>query len=503
MNRAVKCRSSKKLLISFEKNLKRDLPMKTRLFPLLASFALIVSLLPPVAVSHAAALTVTSLADNTTADGQCTLREAITNANNNAATYADCPAGSGADTISFDLSGVITVNSNLPVVTDAAGLTIDGAGQSVTISGNHLSRVILVQVGKSLTMNHLTIADGHTDTHGGGISNSGALTINDCVLSGNIAYFYGGGIINGGTLTIINSAFTSNTADKGGGIYNDSGTLTITNTTFSSNTTSSGRGGGIYAFTGTITITGSAFSGNSANLGSGGAIYNDVGTMTITSSIFSGNTANYGNGGAIYNNYSITMRLSTLTNNSAGYGGGIYNSGAYLTVANSTFSGNSASESGLNGGGLLNVDHSGATLLNNTFSGNSAAESGGSVGNASGMVTLRNTILANSLSGGNCAGTITNGGSNLEDGATCGWGSTFGSMSSTNPLLGALTGSPAYFPLNGGSPAIEKGDDPTCAAYPVEGQSQNSLLRPQGAHCDIGSVEVEFLPVFLPLIRKN
>jgi hypothetical protein len=62
-------------------------------------------------------------------------------------------------------------------------------------------------------------------------------------------------------------------------------------------------------------------------------------------------------------------------------------------------------------------------------------------------------------------------------------------MSNTNPLLGALTGSPAYFPLNAGSPAINRGDDSVCAVWPVNNQSQNGVTRPQGAHCDIGSYE--------------
>jgi hypothetical protein len=62
-------------------------------------------------------------------------------------------------------------------------------------------------------------------------------------------------------------------------------------------------------------------------------------------------------------------------------------------------------------------------------------------------------------------------------------------MSSSNPWLGVLTGSPAYFPLNAESPAIDTGDDSSCAAWPVNNQSQNGLTRPQGAHCDIGSYE--------------
>src|SRR2546421_3120029 len=44
-------------------------------------------------------ITVNSTADTLANDGQCTLREAIINANDDAATWSDCAAGSGTDTI--------------------------------------------------------------------------------------------------------------------------------------------------------------------------------------------------------------------------------------------------------------------------------------------------------------------------------------------------------------------------------------------------------------------
>ena len=216
----------------------------------------------------------------------------------------------------------------------------------------------------------------------------------------------------------------------------------------------------------------STFSGNSAGAGGGiYHIYNDSGASTISQCTFSGNNAN--NGGGIFNASDAVLSIanSTFSGNSAisGWGGGIYNTNAVMIIANSTFSGNSASDSG------------------------------GAIGKYLGTVTLSNTIVANSISGGNCGGTIANGGSNLDDGTTCGWGSASGSMSNTNPLLGALTGSPAYFPLTAGSPAIDKGDDPICAASPVNNQSQNGVTRPQGAHCDIGSYE--FVDTTPPMVQ--
>src|SRR6266540_6706343 len=89
-----------------------------------------------VRVVYAASLTVNTIDDNVTAgDGFCTLREAITNANSDSdTTNGDCSGGSGEDIISFSVSGTITLAvATLPAISDPDGLTIDGAGQSITI----------------------------------------------------------------------------------------------------------------------------------------------------------------------------------------------------------------------------------------------------------------------------------------------------------------------------------------------------------------------------------
>ena len=58
--------------------------------------------------AHAAVITVTTTTDELNADGDCSLREAITAANNDAAVDA-CVAGSGADTIEIP-AGLYTLN---------------------------------------------------------------------------------------------------------------------------------------------------------------------------------------------------------------------------------------------------------------------------------------------------------------------------------------------------------------------------------------------------------
>ena len=236
--------------------------------------------------AFAAGIVVNSLLATTAVDSNCTLREAIQNANDNAATNAECAAGSGADTITFSVSGTIKLGTQLPDITDAAGLTMDGTGQTLTISGGNVTRVLLVQAGASLTLKHLTIANGNYGYAGGGIYNLGALTITDSVFSGNSAANKGGGIYNIGTLNITNSAFSANSVTGGsisvGGIYNG-WTAAITNSTFSGNSATGGFGGGVYN-SGTLTITNSTFSGNSAT--TGGGAYSDN-SLNITNSAVS------------------------------------------------------------------------------------------------------------------------------------------------------------------------------------------------------------------------
>lgn len=58
----------------------------------------------------ASTITVNSLDDTTANDGQCTLREAITSANNNTASGAaagECAAGSGSDVIDIGVTGAM------------------------------------------------------------------------------------------------------------------------------------------------------------------------------------------------------------------------------------------------------------------------------------------------------------------------------------------------------------------------------------------------------------
>jgi len=247
-------------------------------------------------------------------------------------------------------------------------------------------------------------------------------------------YYGGGGIWNeGGTLTVINSTFSQNIAYGGGGAINNNGIynasiLTVINSTFSNN--SGGDGGGISNYGGVLNVKNSTFSNDSAN--KGGAILSS-GSIVLTNNTFSGNYANYG--GAIWA-YSLTMTNNTFSGN--------------ITISSS-------------GGGSVATYGTGNTII------------------------FANNIIGNST-GTDCyyEGTfITNINNLVED------GSCLASLSG-NPRLGGLKnngGLTQTMALVSGSPAINAGDDTTCAASPVNNLDQRSITRPIGAHCDIGAYE--------------
>jgi hypothetical protein len=128
---------------------------------------------------------------------------------------------------------------------------------------------------------------------------------------------------------------------------------------------------------------------------------------------------------------------------------------------------------------------------------------GSSIYNLAGTATIRNTIIANSAGGNSCSGTITNGGNNIDDGTSCGWGSNSGSRSSTNPLLGALAnnGGPTWtYALLTGSPAINGVTWNAPNSAPAT--DQRGITRPQGIRYDIGSFEFQTFRLYMPLVIR-
>jgi len=436
-------------------------------------------------------LTVTSLDDPGSAgDGQCVLREAIVNANGDSdASGGDCAAGAGSDTIAFGLGGTIVLSSTLPTITDAAGLNIDGSGQSVTVNGNSLL-VLAVAAGASLTLQHLTVTNGHNlGQKGGALHNGGMLSVNGMTFTNNSAN-QGGAIYSIGSLTITDSSFAGNsgTLGEGGAIYS-SGDLSVRNSSFSED--NNAFTGGAIENLGDATVATSRFSGNRAEWG--GGLHNG-GTLAVTDSSFLDNEGEAG--GAIRNDDGLTVSGSTIAGNSGFDGGGIFNQGS-LTLSNSTVSGNTAN---LAGAGLENAPAGTAGVIHSTFSGN-GSQHGSGISNA-GTLNLANSIIADSTQAEDClnAGSLIASGVSLVEDGSCGAAADPAHFFSGDPNLGPLAdnGGPTQtLALLAGSPAIDAADNGICGAAPVSDLDQRGVARPQdgnadgSAVCDLGAYEVE------------
>ncbi|MCA1666054.1 MAG: putative Ig domain-containing protein [Thermomicrobia bacterium] len=407
-------------------------------------------------------------ATNTT----CTLRDAIG------------VATSGSDTITFTRAAfpalaptTIIPGSPLDVTT---GVTIDGTGHQVTVSGFASGRDVFALFppsGQTVAITALTI----TGATSSGIANfaAGAVTVTGSTISGNGT----DGIFNpNGTATVTSSTIMGNGGD---GIYTGTGTVTVTRSTISGNASD-----GIFNnYGGTTTVTGSTISGNDYGL------YNNGGTATVTNSTISGNRTNglYNSGGTttvtdttisgnrngIFNYVgTVTVMGSTISSNSTG----IFNGIGTVTLTNSTISGNDY--------GINNGDRT--TVTNSTISGNGT----NGIYNSGGTTAVTNTILAGNA-GSDVAlvgGTITDGGHNLVGSSS---GYTFsGTGDTSGPALlaplGSYGGPTQTVALLPGSPAIDAGDDTACATTGpagVNSKDQRGVIRPVGAHCDIGAFE--------------
>jgi hypothetical protein len=203
-------------------------------------------------------------------------------------------------------------------------------------------------------------------------------------------------------------------------------------------------------------------------------------------------------GGGIYNLGDLTLLRVTLRNNESVSGGGLYNdSGATVTIIDSTISGNIAHDPGICDGGIGGGIGSRGTvnLINTTITDNEAECEGGGIDlNFSGTATLSNTIVGDNHASftKDCTTFDPDGfisaGFNLDSDGSCGLDQP-SDLPGVSPLLGPLQdnggSTDTHLPM-AGSPAIDAGDVST--ALP---RDQRGVRRPQGPASDIGSVEVE------------
>jgi CSLREA domain-containing protein len=229
---------------------------------------------------------------------------------------------------------------------------------------------------------------------------------------------------------------------------------------------------------------------------------NSSGALTTLNNLTISNGVTSGNGGGVLNNGNLTVTNSTFLGNSGFTGGAIFNSDVgVLSVTNCTFSGNI----GTSGGGGAIFTNNGGTISSSTFSTNSsvsAVNTGAAIYGNGSTIAVSNSILANSI-GFNCpvgqaVEVIGNGGGNISDDSSCGFGSSIGANGKTIgdsvlPLLDTTglqnNGGPTdTIALQANSPAVNAVPIANCQPTDQRGHPRPDPADNSGA-CDIGAFE--------------
>ncbi len=288
--------------------------------------------------SQAAFIHVDTLDDKINKDKACSLREAITNANNNDQSGSKaCVAGEpGIDYIMVDPElggGTIALTSTLPIITEAlqiygpvpnhaGGLTLDGMG-----SFRILQAEGSVPQDFTVTLVDLSFVQGRTNAIGEGGAGIWAFNTNLDVYNANVR-----------------DNMTLGTESGGAGISVREGNASLSRTTVANNTTTQedSPGGGVFVRNGNANITGSTISGNltMGDLSGGGGVAVSIGNIAVSNSTFSGNTTlgiNSHGGGIRSINSNISLLHTTLFHNSS-EGTGLDGANVHFFTPADTFS---------------------------------------------------------------------------------------------------------------------------------------------------------------------
>ena len=288
------------------------------------------------------------------------------------------------------------------------------------------------------------------------------------------------GIDNTGTLIVTGVTFSHDSGHGGYSIHNETGGKAVVASSLITNTIGMGIGND-----GTLTVTDSTISANTL----GGFV--NYGTAKLVASTISGNSAIYG--GGIYNGGSMTMLDCTIAGNSAYQGGGIINVGGSLAIDSSTIADNQVSDlppdppfySASGDGAGIRVVAGNFQIDDSIVASNVYHSSAGPI--SEDIVAFGGTFLTCSY---NLVGTVFNIGS---AGSVLVNGANDNQIGVTNPGLGTLAnnGGPTQtIALLLGSPAINAGSNLLSAFSSTDQRGQPRISY---GTVDIGAFEYQFL----------
>jgi hypothetical protein len=281
-----------------------------RVLVVLSFVAAVAVFAPPV---RANTIAVTGFGDTLSNNGFCTIREAIINANNNAATWPDCAAGSGSDVINLPAgtitlsipntpSGVIAEELSLKGDLDITNsLTINGHAAGTTIDGAALDRIFDINPDSDgdastptplivVQINKLTITNGRQNDVGAvRVQPNATVTMDDCTISNSVSWANdagGIGVLRGATLTMTNCTVSGNSAMLLDGGIKTEGNLNLNSCTITRNSGVHNRAQGLGCHGPACNVRNTIIAGNGAAINSDteGTInslgYNIIGKLT-------------------------------------------------------------------------------------------------------------------------------------------------------------------------------------------------------------------------------
>jgi CSLREA domain-containing protein len=279
----------------------------------------------------------------------CTLREAITKANNHPGPDTIVLRGGKTYVLSLPRSMAgedLNTSGDLDVLD---GLTVTSSNRKrATVDANGIDRVFQIgpDAAVSATFRRIVIRDGDAPLalYGGGIDaeRGGTLKLIRSKVVGNRAV-YGGGIdAVEGSLRLIRSVVANNRAfdGYGGGIYDDRfggpvnqyEKVSLSRSKIVDNSASLGVGG-IESYNDT-SITKSTIANNHAETQDGGGLTFGQGLLRVTSSTISGNTAALDYGGVFNQDNAIFVNDTITKNHAGGTAGGLFAGGVGETDLN-------------------------------------------------------------------------------------------------------------------------------------------------------------------------